>query len=471
MQRRGDWRGVIRLAVAFLIAALSAPGLCAAGWRHAIVGKGGFSSIAVGPDGKVHYLYATRPAANTVDLFHLTISRAGHVLAKEQLMPPAGGASFNGASAIAVDSADHLQLVFPTQLGLEYGFFDGSAWSYQAIPFQCLNGDLFPNLIIDAANHPIVVCGFGPIDLLTFDGTTWTSSTVPNVNDASNATAAIANNGTIDIGYINELETITAAIGSGDTWTISSSGETGFTNFEHFGPTTALDSQNLPGIACAAEKGALVYAHFDGGMWSNETINSSVLDYSNLVFAPGDVASLVILTVGRVDLTDISFAQRTANGWTLEQIGSAPGFTAFPRIAVDRVGIPFGGLQAAMGEDAVYAFLEEPAVSIGSLQLTSASRKGTTILSGNLQLTNQGTGAGGQFKLSYFLSADAQLSGATLLGTRLESAPAVGQARAVRFKFSSPASLGGMFLIASITAVSSPSIVVNGVTSAAIPTD
>jgi hypothetical protein len=206
-------------------------------------------------------------------------------------------------------------------------------------------------------------------------------------------------------------------------------------------------------------------------MWSNETINSSVLDYSNLVFAPGDVASLIILTVGRGDLTDISFAQRTANGWTLEQIGSAPGFTAFPRIAVDRVGIPFGGLQAAMGEDAVYAFLEEPAVSIGSLQLTSASRKGTTILSGNLQLTNQGTGAGGQFKLSYFLSADAQLSGATLLGTRLESAPAVGQARAVRFKFSSPASLGGMFLIASITAVSSPSIVVNGVTSAAIPTD
>ena len=164
-------------------------------------------------------------------------------------------------------------------------------------------------------------------------------------------------------------------------------------------------------------------------------------------------------------LTIASFAQRTATGWKLQTIGSTTSFTVFPRLALDSVGIPFAGVTAAMGTAAVYAFLAEPAVSLRSPQLSSTSSKGKTILSGGLKLMNQGTGADGQFKLSYFLSDTDQIDGsAKLLGTRLETAPGVGGERGVTFKFSSPEDVSGKFLIAQLvhTDPAVPALVVGG---------
>jgi hypothetical protein len=266
---------------------------------------------------------------------------------------------------------------------------------------------------------------------------------------------AVASNGVIHIGYLsltgNATGTVTDAAFASSSWTLNSTGLTGNENIDGSGPFIALDSHNLPAIVCNTGSGELTYTHYDGTQWNSETVSNNVFDYSNLAFTPGDIPGVALLSTRPNGVTAVSFADRTDGRWKEQKIGSASGFTSFPRLVLDNLGVPFGGLQAAMGEVAVYAFLAEPAVSLSSLQVTSSVKNGHTFLTGGLKLTNQGTGASGQFKLNYFLSATAQLdSSAMLLGSSVETSPGVNHERSVKFKLSSPASPSGMYLIAQL---------------------
>ncbi len=459
-------RSIIGLAASFLIAALIPPGWCEAGWQHKIVGGKtavGFSSIAVGPDGNVHYFFAEVDSSSFVShLVHLTINRTGAIIRKEQLEPQAG------IGQVAVDSSNHLHLVSEGLSGLEYGFFDGSAWSYQPIPFACSNR---PNIALDSGDHPLIACVLdsGGLDLLSFDGTTWSSQSATTLGSVAAPTVAAANDGTIHIGFIsdpscNGCGTVIDAVGVSGGWTLNSTGQFGTTNIESFGPSTAVDSQNLPGIVYDTGHGGLSYTHFDGSAWNSEVVNSNVADYSNVVFAPGDVPSLITILQGSGAETIAKYAQRIGGEWKLQTIGNGP-MLRFPRLAVDSVGIPFAGADAAMAGVPIYAFLTEPAVSLESLSVESTAKAGKTILSGGLKLMNLGTGADGNFKLTYFLSDTAKLSGgAIMLGSTLEAPPSINHARGVKFKLSSPASPSGMYLIAQIAPAhaSESAIAVNG---------
>lgn len=461
---------VVRLAVAAsLMLALLLPAVCEAGWQHKeIVGGGGaFSSLAVGPDGNVHYF------SGIGYLRHLTINRTGEVIAREQLEPETGG-----VSAATVDSANHLHLVLWDwdQTAIIYGFFDGSSWTFQEIPnsdymLHCSN---LLNLAVDSENYPHIACvanGEGyALDLLSYNGSSWSSDTVTafglNSLFPEAPTIALAGDGTIHIGFLDS-GTISDASGSPGTWTINSTGQSGGSSPEgYFGPSVAVDSQGHPAIACAGPHGGVLYTHFDGSMWNTEAIVSGSVDYSNLLFAPGDVPSLVLLSdKANRRSTIATYAQRIDGLWKMRTIGSGPMLSS-PRIALDNFGIPFVGADAGMDAVPIYAFLAEPAVSLNSLEVASSSVKGKTFLTGGLKLINQGTGAVGKFKLSYFLSDTAQLGGgATLLGSRVEAAPAVNREVGVTFKLRSPAAnVSGEFLIAQIAPAhsSEAALVVNG---------
>jgi len=158
--------------------------------------------------------------------------------------------------------------------------------------------------------------------------------------------------------------------------------------------------------------------------------------------------------------------------WQFQKIGQGPGLGS-AWFGLDGLGIPHAGAEAGDMEvsDAVFAYLAEPALSIALEEVQSATMKSKQKITGMLQLMNQGSGGGGKFKISYFLSDDPTIDGsATSLGTKDVQAPQAGASATSSFSFTSTTSVAGKYLIAQI-APRSPSqlaILINSSASALI---
>lgn len=457
-------RQKFRLTATFL-AAILFPAVGHAGWKHSIIGKGTFLSVAVGNDGISHYLYESESAAIT----HLAIDPEGKRLAGETI-------NFSALSSlsgqIVSDSNNHLHVVvWSSAVGLQYGFYDGTAWSVQDIPNSSSCAGAY--LAVDSSDEPHVAsfCGLpgspGPgaagLYHLALNGSIWSYELV--VPQGGGIEPGVLpegifapSDGTVHIGYMISAALCEAVKTSG-SWTENC----GCAGVPDYGGTSsmALDSTARPHFVYYANANGLFagqnYCYFDGANWNTQNVSAIAFDGA-LSLDSFDVAQVVLLEPSRPNSmsggpTLAAYGKLQGTTWQFQPIARAPSLTGVG-MALDPLGLPHAGATVPTFPHAfaVYAFLAEPDLIATWLSIeTATNRRGALIVTGNLDVTNQGTAAGRGFTAKFYLSDDATLgSSATFLGQRGVSL-GVGAQKMLKFAFKPAAAVSGEYLIASIS--------------------
>ena len=456
-------------AAATLLLILALAGTSEAGWRHFQFNNSDFYSLAVAPDGTTHYFLFDSPV-----LKHVEISSAGKVIS-EEMVPITGE---EGIASVAIDPVGDLHLISYARLSgassIVYGVRDSGGWQFQSIPNS--NCGSYLSFALDANSYPLIPCepndpisGF-PIDglnLISYDGTNWSSETITTQDlgtTAKYASVAGGSDGLIQVVYADPNDDIIYAVKRAGTWSVT---DTGLATSSILGLSLALDSTNQPGIVFDSGTSA-AYAHFDGTSWSEQTILANSQP-SNLLFGAGDVPTTVEIVENSKKAL---YAQDINGAWQFQTIGQGPGLGS-ALVGLDALGIPHLGLEAGTMDVsvAVFAYLAEPALSIALEQIESATVKSKQKITGRLQLMNEGSGGGGKFKVSYYLSDGPTIDGsARSLGTKEVDAPQAETSATSSFSFTSTSVVSGKYLVAQIAPgnPSQPSILIDSTAAALI---
>lgn len=453
------------LLSAAILAALLFPKVCHAGWKHSIIDKGTFLAVAVGNDGVSHYLYESETGAIT----HLAIDPEGKHLASETINFSALG-TVNGR--IAADSHNHLHVaLWSSTVGLQYGFYDGTTWNVQDIPDSSSCAGAY--LAVDGSDEPHVAsfCGLpgspGPgvagLYHLALNGSAWSYELVvpqgggiePGVVPVGIFVTA---DGAVHVGY-----TISAAICEAVKNAGSWSENCGCADVPDSGGTfsMALDSAARPHFVYNAVANALFvgldYCYFDGANWNTQTVSTIGFDGALAIDSFG-VAKVVLLEPSKPKTmsggpTLAVYGKLQGTTWQFQTIARAPSLGGVG-MALDPLGLPHAGATVLTFPNtfAVYAFLTEPDLTATWQSIeTATNRRGALIVTGNLDVINQGTAAGSGFAVKFYLSDSAVLaSDATFLGQKGVSL-GVGAQRTLKFAFRPVGAVSGKYLIANIT--------------------
>lgn len=457
------------LLLAVFLAVLLFPALCHARWKHAIIDKGTFLAVAVGNDGVSHYLYESESRAIT----HLAIDPEGKRLASEAIIGLALGV---GNGQIAVDSHNHLHVVLSdSRLGLQYGFYDGTTWNVQDIPNSppCVGA----YLAVDDSDQPHVAsfCDYqspaiAGVYHLALNGSTWSYELVapepvfpPGVGALAAAGIFVTSDGTVHIGYTMEPAALCEAVKRSGSWTENcgcADVHADFLRLVGLVPM-ALDSAARPhfvydAIANGLSAG-LDYCYFDGTNWNTQTISTIAFDGA-LAIDSFDVAKVVLLEPSKPKSmtggpTLAVYGKLQGTTWQFQTIARAPSLELVG-MSLDPLGLPHAGATAPTFPNtfAVYAFLAEPDLTATWQSIeTATNRRGALIVTGNLDVVNQGTAAGSGFTVKFYLSDSAVLgSDATFLGQKGVSL-GVGAKTTLKFTFKPSGAVSGKYLIANIT--------------------
>jgi ELWxxDGT repeat protein len=240
-------------------------------------------------------------------------------------------------SSIAIDSNDNLHIsYFDMNNGaLKYATYDGSSWTTTTVDMGDVG--LYSSIAIDSNNN-IHISYYdstnSALKYATYDGSSWTISTVDNLGTLGTHTSiAVDSSDNLHISYRNDTGVaLKYATYDGSLWTTSTVDSTG--NVGKYSSIAVDSNDNLHISYFDDTNDDLKYATYDGSTWTNSTVDSA-----------GDVGydtSIAVdsndnLYISYLDLANVDLKSATYDGssWTVSTVDSVGDGLVHSSIAVD----------------------------------------------------------------------------------------------------------------------------------------
>ena len=438
----------LHLLFATICISLLFAGTAAAAWQERLAGRGTSPSLTIDAHGVSHVVLINE---HDNALVHVSYGANGSMT--KETIP----VSQPHNVSIATDKVGNLHMALTTggtPGSLQYTVKHGKTWSsYQAVDPL---GAFSVKIATGPDNQPHIAYSNGQSLMhASFDGTNWTIEEIPTGPYGAAASAiVVADDGTVHIAYAN-LAVCDAIKPPGGGWTNSCTGDGGFY------PSLALNLKGMPHLSYTtgnAYTGDLRYAHLTDSGWIIETIDSEAIVQGSVngsaiaVDASGIPKITYIKDNGaQRDPTTWAYATKSTGSWQITAIDHSPLQICCAGLALDSAGLAHA--MASSDDLVVYGSLPQPDMTARWLDLTqSLNPKGGLIVSGHLNVINQGNSPANGFKVSYYLSADDSLDASdTLLSSQKIGVLAGRATDKLKFSFKPAGSVSGQFIIASLT--------------------
>lgn len=374
--------------------------------------------------------------------------------------------------SIALDSRNHphFALNLMTEHAYEVGYLslEAGKWTLQTIDTKYSQSFKPPQIAMDANDNPHIAYDAtdGLLRHAYFDGNEWR---IENLELPIEPTGIkIASAGMVHIvgltNTTNEIAQICEERGLNGTWT----GEC--LDNAIGSPSLTLTQNGAPEVLYqeASTTCPIISASFNGSEWTTQ----ATFEAGNFISFCFDPVALALAADGSAQLffQDIDFnlqyAAQDGSAWSVTDLGKLPELYDLT-LVLDPIGLPHSAF--VVDGVQIYLALLLPDLSVNWQSISAKPVSGETEVTSKLFISNIGTsGTVKGSTISYYLSLDNKIdSTSTLLKTTPLNLGS-GMKKMFTFGFSSHASIGGEYLIASFNPANSPIEMNSNATTAAI---
>ncbi|MGA2409381.1 MAG: hypothetical protein ABSG46_03195 [Candidatus Binataceae bacterium] len=456
-------RGVAIVLVVVLLTLAASP--VRAGWVNPkVIGEGFAGSLAIDSSGSSHIAFF-RLIGGNYNLVYVIYNLKG--VRNPSIVTPLDGPSASpltpfGGPAIATDpnNLPHVAVAASSGTGaneLDYLTFDGkSTWTAVTVdtnltPSTAFAGD-HPPLIIDSSGDPHIAYAAADGSLIhafSTDGVTWQFDN-SGVSVAPSS-IQIGSGATVHIAGLNSSGQVCEERDSSGSW----AGECFANGIAADPPSVAFSPDGTPEVAYASDPETINIASFDGTSWPIQaTLNiSSAYSLQNAAYLSFAIDSAGLAQIMFATPGDLQYGVQQGSSIVLTGLGGGSFSILDISMALDSLGLPHATfwVNPKAGQRQLYDALTLPDLSAQWLSVASKIKSGKTAVTGKLQINNIGTASAAGFTVDYYLSADSQLSSDDTLLAHAAVVDGPGQIKVLTFNSPPLAgSVSGEYIIASI---------------------